>query len=468
MRSTLLLLLVMTLLLVSPPYFVSAQPTETRTIDDFVAHYTNVLINYGGTQCVALANQYNSDVVGCGWIAADLASDWYIYYEKDDLEKQYYTRLDSSNQPQKGDLAVWNKIPNASVHIALVLDPMSGNDIKCFTQNPGAATVAVLPRTGLLGYLRPKKFIGSSPEKPQASSSGSTTEAVMSDTLKKAEEFVSGAIGKSFDLDNQFGLTPVDVVDSYAVVLFGQWDTSIGWANSRTIYSLSNPKYFTKIAQNINSAEIPKRYDILCCERFGAYSNGLVGVVVACDNKNVTIITQAENTPTKEITLSWAEIYKVCQGWLRPISQPSSQVTSSSQILKHVTSSNVRIKNRWTGKYLHEENKTGNVQCGDIKGSWKSAQWVMETNDGFVRFRNLWTNDYMHIETNNGTVQLGIAKEQWWSAMWILEKVNGFIRIKSKYMPKQYVNTERKTGSAECNQIPVGAWSSQWLLEPVK
>jgi hypothetical protein len=129
------------------------------TIDQFVEKYDNDTINNGGIQCVAVANQYEADVVGGSWINANIASDWFKYYALDAVEKKLYNTIPASDPAQKGDLAVWRTYPTSGKpHIALVLAD-HGADIACFTQNPGAAHKETLTKKGLLGYLRPKKFI---------------------------------------------------------------------------------------------------------------------------------------------------------------------------------------------------------------------------------------------------------------------------------------------------------------------
>ena len=153
------------MLIISISAIMSTVASAAETVDQFVAKYNGILIeNHGYHECVALANQYNSEVVGCGFIEANWASDWYKYYSYDPIEPNYYTQVDAGQQPQKGDLAVWGKYAGTGdPHIALVIDPMSGNSLSCLTQNPGAAHIATLTRTGLLGYLRPKIFINNAP-----------------------------------------------------------------------------------------------------------------------------------------------------------------------------------------------------------------------------------------------------------------------------------------------------------------
>lgn len=134
------------------------------TIDAFIAKYNGKLINNGGTECVALANQYEADVVGGGFISANWASDWWNYFSDDAVEKVEYVQVGANAAAQKGDLAVWSKYPtSAEPHIALVEADLGTGGLSCFTQNPLAAHTETLVKTGLLGYLRPKLFVVAAP-----------------------------------------------------------------------------------------------------------------------------------------------------------------------------------------------------------------------------------------------------------------------------------------------------------------
>lgn len=106
------------------------------------------------------------------------------------------------------------------------------------------------------------------------------------------------------------------------------------------------------------------------------------------------------------------------------------------------------------------------MQNGDIQSGWLSAQWSMETKDGYVRFKNLWTGNYLNIESNKGVVQLGSIKDGWLSAKWVLDNVNGYTRIRNCWN-QTFMNTELKTGNVQCNAISEGALSSQWTIEKI-
>lgn len=145
------------------------------SVDQFVASHNGKVINNGGTQCVAVANQYEAEVVGGGWIGTPLtgyAKDWWNNFNGSGTEVDNYVRVTADQPAQKGDLAVWLNYPTSGLpHIALVLAD-NGGSLNCFTQNPGTAHVENLVKGGLLGYLRPKKFVQVVTVAAQAPASG--------------------------------------------------------------------------------------------------------------------------------------------------------------------------------------------------------------------------------------------------------------------------------------------------------
>lgn len=136
-----------------------------ESVDQFVDRHDGDTINNGGVQCVAVANQYEQEVVkggGDGWIPTPLtgyAIDWWRNFGNDS-DYAEYVRVQPGDKAQKGDLAIWNHYGGYGLpHIALVLDDQGAGGLLCFTQNPGAARKELLTKKGLAGYLRPKKFI---------------------------------------------------------------------------------------------------------------------------------------------------------------------------------------------------------------------------------------------------------------------------------------------------------------------
>lgn len=168
-----------------------------QEIDSFVTRHNNKLMNYGGTQCVAVANAFEKEVVkGAGdeWIGTPLtfyAIDWWTNFGNDS-DYQEYLQRSAVSTGQKGALAIWSRYGGYGLpHIALVLEDLGGS-LRCFTQNPGAAHVEILTKKGLVGYLVPKKFAGmGSAGVPSHSSGGKYSLAV------KVPGFVTAADAKA-------------------------------------------------------------------------------------------------------------------------------------------------------------------------------------------------------------------------------------------------------------------------------
>lgn len=163
-----------------------------KTIEQFVSDYNGKLVRNGGTQCVAVANQYQADVVGGGWIGTPLtgyANDWWNAWGTDS-DYDFYVRVGADKAAPRGSLAVWDRYNNNGLpHIALVLKDNGNGTINCLTQNPGVAHVEDLTKRGLIGYLLPKKFVVTAP----VAGGGQTYTVQPGDTLS--------GIGEKFGVD---------------------------------------------------------------------------------------------------------------------------------------------------------------------------------------------------------------------------------------------------------------------------
>lgn len=151
------------------------------TPDQFAAHYDGKLINNGGIQCVAVANQYNRDFVEGGWIGTPLtgyAIDWWTNFGND-ADYNNYVKVGADQPAQSGDIAIWKVYPTSKLpHIALALRDNGNGTIKCLSQNPGVAKITSLTKQGLVGYLRPKKLIKASPAPAQKAVTADVVAAV--------------------------------------------------------------------------------------------------------------------------------------------------------------------------------------------------------------------------------------------------------------------------------------------------
>jgi hypothetical protein len=152
--------------------------------------------------------------------------------------------------------------------------------------------------------------------------------------------------------------------------------------------------------------------------------------------------------------------------------------TTFSFILGPVTKASAavvtyRIKNRFTGDYLHEENKDGKVQYGALNTNWDSMEWIIEVaaNDGTGsrRIKNVSTGDYLHIENVTGYVQCGALNPAALSMMWYLEDAgDGYVRFKCVWQDHaDYMHIEYNKGYVECSAAPTAWQTAQWVLEAV-
>jgi hypothetical protein len=121
---------------------------------------------------------------------------------------------------------------------------------------------------------------------------------------------------------------------------------------------------------------------------------------------------------------------------------------SADWIFEPVADGNyVRIKNRFTGAYIHQQN--GRLEAGAMQRDWQSAMWQTEpADDGFYRLKNRKTGDYLNIE--NGTLEVGKALPGWQSAMW---KLTGYVAtfstkaeaVRTSYDSNRYVRNTTAT-----------------------
>ncbi|MFE2729311.1 family 16 glycosylhydrolase [Kitasatospora sp. NPDC059327] len=126
-----------------------------------------------------------------------------------------------------------------------------------------------------------------------------------------------------------------------------------------------------------------------------------------------------------------------------------------------------RIKNHQTGQYLNIENKTGNVQYGNVPAAYWSSQWTKETtSDGYTRYRNRWTGEYMNTTTADAIVHYGSLPATDTTSQWTEETVSGnYKRLKNR-STGTYAHTEDLTGNFQHGAAPSTWWTSQWTFEP--
>jgi hypothetical protein len=140
-------------------------------------------------------------------------------------------------------------------------------------------------------------------------------------------------IGQRIDIDHTGDFDCTDIPKTWAVYLFGNWTTTLGYGNAKDIYANANPKYWQKIPNDKSNAnQLPQQGDVMV---FGptpaaGYTNqydnpyGHTGVVDSATSSGYTIIQQASGTNAAASARYWAWKYRPCIGWLRPIPQVST------------------------------------------------------------------------------------------------------------------------------------------------
>ncbi|ASR80650.1 tail protein [Arthrobacter phage Piccoletto] len=106
-----------------------------------------------GAQCVDVAISYNRNVVGGPGISGN-GRDWFANGGRSGA----YTQIGSGARAQKGDIACWGPAMGGGYgHVAIVLADQ-GPSVLTISQNPGPARQMAITKSGLQGYLRPKKW----------------------------------------------------------------------------------------------------------------------------------------------------------------------------------------------------------------------------------------------------------------------------------------------------------------------
>lgn len=115
----------------------------------------------GSGQCVGLAQDYSTRVVGGGFTATDVGP--YPGYAGNMWTSNIpgFTRASKHETMMPGWVPIWGKGPfTPATHVAVGIAD-AGLGVDCMTQNPGAAKRQIIPKAALLGYLVPSKDVGS-------------------------------------------------------------------------------------------------------------------------------------------------------------------------------------------------------------------------------------------------------------------------------------------------------------------
>jgi hypothetical protein len=84
----------------------------------------------------------------------------------------------------------------------------------------------------------------------------------------------------------------------------------------------------------------------------------------------------------------------------------------------------------------------------------------------FVRLKNRFRPTVL-LHTETGRLEAGAIHDGAWSADWIVEPVQStnFVRLKNRFRPTNYIHIER--GRPESSPIDMGWWSAMWTIEAV-
>lgn len=124
------------------------------------------------------------------------------------------------------------------------------------------------------------------------------------------------------------------------------------------------------------------------------------------------------------------------------------------------------VRNLWKpAQAINVETGTAaSTVIGD--GAW-SAHWSFEKVGNFYRIRNRWTGGYLHME--NGRLEYGSVKGSWHSAMWRLASgtLDGktYYRIENRWKPKHFLHIEN--GKLETGDVPTSYHSSWWAISNI-
>lgn len=143
----------------------------TKTITQFITDYDGKSVDYDkkyGAQCVDLFNFYNSEVVNAPFIGTPATGGARDLYEVESgTRAKFYKKLTADSQLQAGDVVVYGA-PNGRYvengqtfylgHVRIYVG--NGNFIEQNGKTSQVTTVSNMKVGGILGVLRPLKFIG--------------------------------------------------------------------------------------------------------------------------------------------------------------------------------------------------------------------------------------------------------------------------------------------------------------------
>lgn len=129
----------------------------------------------------------------------------------------------------------------------------------------------------------------------------------------------------------------------------------------------------------------------------------------------------------------------------------------------------LRIKNVWTGTYLHQNDDVAGAATSlqPLREDWLSQRWNIESGPaGSYRLRCSWGSNYLNATDNYNDAPVGVYTfhASWWSQMWFIEPVAGDIyRLKNRWTGR-YLHTGNQENVTTYDGNP--DWQSQmWVFE---
>lgn len=125
------------------------------------------------------------------------------------------------------------------------------------------------------------------------------------------------APGQWYNPDNYAGYQCKDLVDAYAMFIFGRpWAETVRPGNGNQVFANANPDYFTKVRNDPNNAgQLPPRGSILSFD-YGDGGAGHTALTLAADARGVDVLQQdgIRQVKTERARLGYAGLV----GWLVP------------------------------------------------------------------------------------------------------------------------------------------------------
>lgn len=141
--------------------------------------------------------------------------------------------------------------------------------------------------------------------------------------MSKIQDWLSTAVGRAMNPDNKYDLQCKDVVDDFAIYLFGNWVDTIRPANAKDAYARANPDYFEKLPANtpVQAGDIP----VWNGNVGGGY--GHIAVVTKPVGGGFEVVQQDGFTSTRPAHLATWYTRNNVIGILRPKGQEESMAT---------------------------------------------------------------------------------------------------------------------------------------------